>query len=592
MTAGGDRDQHLRVLVNDVEIEHLVGTVDLLANAQSRATFTLPPGDTDAVELSIDDVYDVYKTEKDNVGADVLSLLMKGATPVVNECSHLFVPYGLNQAGEVRRTRTLVLQDRLWAYADTAPGPPVGSAPDIEDPTGNNFAVTHTDTDSHAELRFVAGIFGAPGAATNCPPVKIARIDYTRDGGYWGPLAPYFAPWGAQVFVEPSSGFFRVLDTTQYDASMTRAQSALTEDDVNDFKPKATRNIVPTQFRVNYLQFSGDDAAVKRDVVFRRDNEQRLPQDDGSVIVSWDWVADLYENPDDATMVTRSVPAGSGQTHVDADHNEILEQSTKILYEADYIRPRETTTTTKARVTFPGSATELFRQVETIVEKTTYAPHPTLPARYILVRIEKTTSGIYVYPYTGNDVADKRAGTPILQAKLAGTVSTESTTAQRWDEGDLRVHLDEYRRTGGAGIVTQDSTEIDKLRDVAVTVSHRMNVGDITVGSDGFGAYVYRGVAGTRAQEIDASKIGFDLGVELATARLARTGTLRRDVTFKMARAEYAKYRLGWVVTLAADALFQGFAGPYLCTGIHFTENASNSGQPGLVETMDLAREW
>jgi hypothetical protein len=555
--------------------------ITLTGDATSNAKVRLDPGGADPISLGEGQAYDLYLVKYGVAGTRTPVSLMRGAIASTASYERAYRPPVGNDPGEDRRVREATLKDPLWRYSRAA----------------GDATVTHTATDSHAELRWVAEQIGVLADLTvngtsTCPPIAIPRIDYTRDTGYWGPLLPYFQPFDPFALVDPSSQEIRLIDTTGLGTATERQADPLTTADYNDCVPAPGDPSDVTQVRIAYRDFSGE-GATNAPVVARRRVGEPVEEDDGSVTIPWAEVVDVADDPDAPTVATRTdIPVGEGMTRV-VDGEEVAEDRTLYTYEADYTRLTKKVTTSKAKLTLPGLG-EVYRDCRTTTETLTYSDDPVVPYRKLLDEIRTVAFGLYVYTYTGAESKEadvKATGTPLDVATWNRNVDAAATSSQRWDEGQLSTIVETHRRTAGGRLVTITAVETDDLRKLRKPRLPRTEIGDTAVDPVGRVRSLYLGTAGTVAQSIDATRIGKALGVELGNLLLARLGVSPRTVRLTLAEPDYTQYRLGSTVTLDTDAPF-GFAGRYLCTQVEFDVLPPDPYRHDVRQTLTLTRLW
>ena len=572
------RRQYFTVERNAVAVDVLSGVVRHRPSAASRAELVLAPDALDAIGLSATDVYTVRLVEETDAATLIRTVIFRGTIPREASYAARFTPPEGSRAGETLATRTLTLQDRLWAFADVAPA----------------ATITHRRTDLESELAFLSSVLAVPAVTTTTPNVLIDRVDYTRDGGYWGALWPYMAPWEPVVFVDPTDGAILVVDTSALADSLPVSNRTLTASDWNDLSARASVGPVETQYAVTSHTAGGAEEESPA-LVGTVTDSTTTTNDDGSRTVDWTEDAELHEDLNDPTKVTRTVRTADGQTWIAADDRVLSDKRTEILYRDNYTLVRKTTTTEKAWVTLPDVG-DTFIQAETTVEDRDYDPHPTLPNRVVLKRVRRLTSGLYVWTDTGGDAeqqaADiKETGAAVKELSWNGAVDTQGTGSLRWASGPLLRYTETWNRTAGRNQVAVSFQEIDVLRDRERRSGHRTELGDTTADPTSFARVDYVGTAGKTAKPIDATKIGRELGLEIARRRLARAGAATTELDLRLCRPNYAQYRLGWVVVLDSTVPY-GLAGKALATGVDLTLNPATPGTAAVEQRLQLVRAW
>lgn len=562
---------------NSVSVPILGGTVSVREQAQSRAQFQLDPTDAAAIGLNIADDYDLELVYYKADGTPVPSLIMQNGVSQSATYDRAFEGSAGPNPGADRRVRQLSLTDQLAAFADYAPGE----------------LITHENTDTRQELSFIAAQIGASGIRTNIPNAQILRIDYTREGGYWSPILPYIQPFEPQILVDPSSAQISIWDTTQYHADVPRSVRKLTLADYNPASLAVDLRPVVTQFKVVWLDFAGD-GGPKPVLLGTRTNETVTLEDDGSKTLTWTKEADLNDDPDNPTVVTRTVQVGDGTVRT-IGTTKMSESETTYQYEADYTRLIQKVTTNHATVGLPFVG-EDYRLIETVTESLTWGDHPTIPNRKVLEEAKVVTSGLYIWTYTPDDPLGELGTFTATGCRLAdysGTVDTSANSNQRFAEAQLQTDITRYVRLTGGKHVVVHRTITDDLRHKEIYNNSRTEIGDNAFGPTGKLQVQYVGTAGRRAQTIDASQIGKALGVDIATRKLARSGTEVRSITLTLARPDYSEFRFGYIIELDTDAPY-GLSGKYLCTEVTFTITAPtpSTTQPTVVQQLTLQRIW
>ena len=560
---------------NGVALPILGGTVTLREQAQSRASLQLDPTATAAITLNLADAFDLYLVYYKSNGDPVRTLVMQSAVAQAAKYDRAFEGSSGPNPGADRRSRQLILADKLSAFADYAPGE----------------LVTHEATDTRQELNYIAAQVGAAGIRTNIPNASILRIDYTREGGYWSPILPWVSPFEPQILVDPSSAQISIWDTTQYHGDMPRSTRKLTLADYNPASLSVDLRPVVTQYKVIWLDFSGEGGR-KPILLGTRTNEEVVIEDDGSKTLTWTKEADLNDDADNPTIVTRTVTVGDGMTRTNGA-TRIAESETTYQWEADYTRLFKKTTVNKATVGLPYMG-EDYRTIETITETLTYGDHPTVPNRKVLVEAKTITTGLYIWTYTTNDPLGTDGTFTATGCRLAdysGTIDTSASSTQRFAEAQLSTDVTRYVQTKGGREVIVHRSITDDLRHKEVYNNTHTEIGDNSITPTGKLQVEYVGTAGRRAQVVDASQIGRAFGVDIATRKLARSGTAVKGIRLTLTRPDYSEFRFGYIIELDTDAPY-GLSGKYLCTEVNFTISAQTPTQPSVVQELTLARIW
>jgi hypothetical protein len=577
------RSHTIRVWRNDAEIAIVAPlAVRLAMNGESQATVTLVPSDDDPLVLSDDDRWDVVLEHEAPGGALVRTYLMRGARARAGGYALEFRPPQAQSLGTYRTDRTVVLTDRHAAFRDRAPGE----------------TVTHEKTDTWVELQYVAREMGFTTALTSCDVVPVERIDYTRDGGFWDALEPYFAPFEPVVMVDPSSGVLFVFDTSRLHLDADRADRPLGLADYNPASVSVSLLPVVTQAKVIWQDFEGgsDDESELVRPIFRTEDDV-FETDDGHLARVWLTYADMRENDEDgpdADEVTRTVIFEQGQSRA-IDGRPILEEVSTHTYEGDFSRIRKVVRAVSAEVDLPFTGTD-FGLVDTITETYTYTADPLVPGRRFLSKTVTKRTGLVVFTIASGiedpteiERIKRRTATPVREASQAFTVDTGSDTAQGWEDGAaISTKIEHRKRLPGSRQVVITGTETDDLRERTIALTPRVENGDTALDPGGKARFEYVGEAGRRARTVDATKIGRDLGLEIARRLVNRTAP-RLVVRLTLTRPDYVRYRLGRLVRLDTDAPHD-LAGLYLCTSVDLDGQAPTATRANVEQTLELLR--
>jgi hypothetical protein len=583
------RHEYFTLSRGGVEVEILSCQIKHRLGAGSGATFDLPAEALDAIGLDLDDDYTVTGVHEAPDGSVVRTALLVGAVARDATYDAEFRAPEAGGPGEVRTARRLSLQERLWAYADAAPGQ----------------TITHKDTDVQQELQFLAGELGVASAQSSTPNVKIPRIDYTRQSGFWSPLNGYVSPWDPTFATDPASGEIRIYDTSALHALMPRSTRVLTGADwVKLDSPTVTLRPRETQYAVSYFSTGGDEGPSPV-LVPRAVNRQETRNADGSRTITWDQEGDIFDDPDNPTVPTRTIEMGQGQTVIGRDNRMRSRVISTIQYRADYTLTYETTTTTEALVTLPGAG-EVTREVERLTETRTYQDHPTIPRQKILKTVTKTTRGVYVFIWTGapdeagddghiDNIDVVASGAQLKELSWNRGVETSASSSLRTREGVMSIYTETTNRNAGVNSLNVAYTDYDALRECVRDSGSRTEQADNAASPNGYTRIEYVPTTATAgrnktAKAINAGLIGRELGLDIARRRLARSGTAIYEVSLTLARADWARYRLGWVVTLGDDTPY-GLAGRYLCVAVDLTLSPVDARKP-VEQRLTLRREW
>jgi hypothetical protein len=570
------REFRIDLTRNGDALAYVALRVSLRFGGASELSVRFDPGDDTALSLVEADAYTARLKHTDPLLASGSGTVIKDAVPA-GATYNRAIEAAAGAAPTVRRDRWLACRDRFARFADLAPGE----------------TITRTETDTAAELQFVARAMGLPGALTfGLPPVPIARIDYTRDSGYWAPLAEYFAAREPILSVDPTSGFLTVTSSLGLHPAMPRAGRPLTRADWNPASLEVETLEAPTQVRLIWTDFDGSGASP---TATRTRTEAQVEEDaDGHKTRTWTDFADLYEDPESPATVTRSIVTGQGVART-LDGTPISEETTTYDYRDDYTRLVGALSIVLATVDVPHVGS-VYREIERTVETRDWVLDTTagVERRYFLRRVKRVRSGLVLWTNVTNDLTGevfRDTATPVREASLNRTVDLSAATAQDYDETRISTWIEHYQRSQGAGQVTVVGTLTDDVRERVVDTWNRIEFGDTGLVPAGRARSEYFGAGGRRAVTVDATRIGYPAGREIVTALLARAGARGVRIRLTLMRPNAQDWRLGYVVQMGSDTPY-GLAGLYLCEGVDYTVDEPDTTRPNVVQSLVLRKQW
>lgn len=554
----------------------MVTTVALRMNGESSITIDLDPTDLSLAVPGGD--WEAYLVHWTHGGARTPTRLMAGALRRGAELGVRYEPPDEEgKGGGVIPVRRAIIYDRFRSFRNEAPGE----------------QIRHTNSNSEAELRFIASQSGLANVLPSLAPVVVDEIIYGRDTGFWGPFEPYVAAYAPLWSLDPDSSVLQLIDPTELSGDVPTSTFALERKHYNPATFTVNYEERATQAKILYTDFEGGDGVSPTPVDVKR-SERHRTEADGSKTTVWRDTGYLYEDPDTPDTPTREILVGEGQTRVSKDGEPLESSESRRLYRRDYTEHFRTTTTVSARCALPGLGTE-FRQTSETIESREYVDDPDVPRRRLLDRVLRITTGLYVYTYVaGVPEADlRKTGTPATAATRSNTVDGSSQGSQRWKYGQLSTWVEHYDRMPGAKQYVRWGAETDDLRDVVIDTWNEPEFGDNAIDPSGrvkVEYYPKTGGGGKRAIVVDATKIGLVNGRHIAARRVARQEPVVR-VNLELTRPNYEQLRLGWYVPLASDAL-GGLAGVYLITGVVFRSGPPHGGRDNVSQTLELYRAW
>lgn len=559
-----------------------------LAMGGSSASITATPGHSIAIaETDYYDVALVYEV----AGNDSPQWLMKRAHAVANQHSFAANPLirGFGEDG-VQEVRSLQLVDQFAKFRDRAP----------------SRKIIRRNTTAKKELRWISGQSGMPNIVSLLPDVKIERIDYVPESTFWASIQPWIAPWQPLEVLDPVRGELRLYDPTLLRSTAPAVNRKLTLSEYNDIQYSSTigEDII-TQARIDYLLFGwAAGSGPSESLVATIRNGKRTDEEDGSKTYVWTEAAVLKVDPDDPDEEPRVVPVGSGQSRTRND-KLIIEEVTRYEYADNYTRPIRTTSTSRGLATIPGVGDVEDVELSQVVTEQEYTPDELVPGRYFLTAERRRTSGLYVFPSipVEQDTADRdaalAAATPVEEASHAGAVATTANAAQEWATGLMFIETTTRQRLD-AHFLAITYTKTDVLRKRVVEHWSNIEQGDNATIPAGYAKHTYVRRAssyGERAAiQIDGTRIGLPLARALATRMLALAANPRKTLSLAVTIPNYTRLRLGYLVSLDADALPE-MAGPWLLTQVTFRMDRAAPQEAAVSDAqvqqeLALSRHW
>lgn len=599
--------------LNGAAVTTLGVSLQMRLDGQTTASIDLDPTSTAALGVNETDSWDILLSYAVPAGGTTTQTLLSGGRARAAQYTQRYSG-GSGDTRNVQVVRRVQVSDRLAAFRDYAP----------------STDTTRTGTDSHGELSYVCGQIGIGGAVASLARVPIDRIDYRRDQSYWETLWPYLAPFDPLVLLDPSTSALRLIDPTVAHSSSPRSDRVLTLADYNPAEWSTDLRPIITQVRVAYKAFGPATLGATVSPTATRREEDISENDDGSTTRTWTGYVDLHDDPTQPTTVTRSVVCEQGATTT-AGSSLISQTITTMSYRADYSLLVETLTVVSGTADLPivgYYSGELERTTETYE----YDADPIVPGRYLLKKRTATTTGLYIYEYSSadpNGELSRVTGTPVMEASHAGTVDVRrssglgdgevqtppiytppqssglgdgevavtavASTSQRFATSVTRTVVETYQRNHASGVVTVIGHETDSLRGKVVRTWRRTELGDNALTPAGRTAFAWVDGASTygerRAAQVDATLVGLPIGRQIAERMLAQSGQPVRTARITLTRPDYRRYRLGWLVTLHADAPYS-MAGLWFVRGVTFEAGPPSVETQPVVQTLDLIRMW
>ena len=579
---------------NDVATAALSIQANLRLDGQSVVAINLDPTSTAAIGVNETDDWSLSLVYDVPSGGTTAQQIVTDGRPRAAAYSQRFLG-GANERS-ISVTRAVQIGDRFAAFKDFAP----------------DTTITRKNTDSHRELAFVASQIGLSGAVASCARVPIERIDYTRDASFWDVIYPYFAPFDPIILLDPATGALRLYDPTVIHTASPRSDRVLTLADYNLAEWSTDLRAVVSQVRVDYRDFGPEEPDNETSPSSTRTEETQTVEDDGTLTRTWTGYADLYEDDDNPTTVTRSVVCEQGITR--ADTSGLLSSTvTTMSYRADYTLLTKSVTVTTGTADLP-----IVGQYEGELERTTetreYEPDTVIPGRYLLKRSTSVTEGLYVFNYSSADpdgTVARTTATPVIEASVAGTVDVNrvssglgdgeilvtpnASTSQQFATGRTKTVVETYQRNHANNTVTIMTVRTDSLRGKTDRPTFRTEFGDNTAFPVGRTASIYVDGSETYGERkcavVNAQLVGPAIGRQIATRILAQSGQPIRSARITLTRPDYRRYRLGWLCELDTDAPY-GAAGLYFIKGVTFEAVPPSDSEPPVKQTLELVRYW
>lgn len=589
------RTYSLVVKLNGTEIDVLPSSLSLRLDGQSVAQVAMDPTSTAALGVNETDEWAVLLRYAVPSGGDTDQPLLAGGRARSASYGQKFL--GGSADKNIQVSRGAQVADKFAAFRDYAP----------------DSTITHTNTDSHRELKFIAGQIGLTGAVASCARVSIERIDYTRDASWWDTLWPYFAPFDPLIVLDPFTSQLRLYDPTVIHSATPRSDRVLTLADYNPADWATDLRPIVTQVRVDYRAFGPAGLGRQVSPVATRTEEDLSEEDDGTQTRSWSGFADLHEDPANPTTVTRSIVCEQGVTRT-GPGGLISSTVTTMSYKADYALLTESLTIVTGTADLP-----IVGAYEGELERTTetrdYEADTIVPGRYLLKKVTSVKEGLYVFNYSSADPTGSLAqvtATPIIEASHSGTVDVErvssglgdgeftvtpdASTSQQFAIGRTETTVETYQRSHASNLVTIKTVRTDSLRGKTYPPTFRSEIGDNTVFPVGRTASVYIDGSDTYGERkcavVNAQLIGLPVGRQIAQRLLAQSGQPVRSARITLTRPDYRRYRLGWLVELDSDAPIAGMAGLWFVRGCTFEASAPSEIDPPVKQSLDLVRYW
>ena len=572
------RSYSLIVSLNGTPVSVLGVSVGLRLDGQSVASVQLDPTSTTAIGVNESDLWDVVLSYTVPSGGTTTQKIITGGRARGASYSQRF--RGGSTDRNIDIVRTVLIADRFAAFRDYGPA----------------STVTRLATDSHRELAFVCSRIGISGGVASMDRVEIDRIDYTRDASYWDTLLPYFAPFDPITVLDPSTAALRMYDPTLMHAAAPRSDRVLTLADYNPADWSTDLRPIVTQVRVDYRAFGPATTGRRVSPSATRTDEEHSVEDDGTQSRTWTGYTDLYDDPVNPTTVTRSVVAEQGIVRTDPD-GLISSTVSAFTYEADYSQLVSTETVVSGSIELPFAG-PWTGELERTVEEREYEADTIVPGRYFLKRTTATTTGLYVYNYSSEDVDGtqaKETATPVKEAWHGGFLDATPSSSQRFAIDRTRTVIETYERNQAANTVTISGVETDSLRGRTVRTWQRTEIGDNALTPIGRTAHFYVDGSDTygerRAAVVNAQLVGPNIGRAIATRQLAQSGQPIRSARITLTRPDYRRYRLGLVCELDTDAPYS-MAGLWFIRGVTFEAAAPSEATAPVVQSLELVRSW